>query len=185
MVDQDSTAEEWRDVHGFVGLYRVSSLGQIMSVERKKLIHGSPMRVRERILKQCIVNGYPSVHLSNNGWGRMCAVHRLVGKAFLSIVPPMTVNHRNGNKRDNRLANLEACTIQENIAHAFLTGLRSRPAGERNPTARLSVDNVRSIRTRLAEGIPQWQIAGEFGVGRPCISKIASGKRWKHVPLQT
>ena len=70
-------------------------------------------------------NGYSMVCLSNKGKSRLCSVHRLVAKAFIpNPENKPEVNHKDGNKQNNRVDNLEWATDREQMIHAYSTGLR-------------------------------------------------------------
>ena len=93
----------------------------------------------------------------------------------------MAVNHKNGIKSDNRLANLEYVTPSENIAHAVRTGLWRAAFGESHGNAKLTEADVRLILTELATGTSQADLFRRFGVSRDAISRIALGKTWRHI----
>lgn len=101
--------EEWRDIKGFEGLYRVSNLGRIKSLKRS-------YRVKEKILKLSIDHyGYYQVDLCKQSIKKTYLVHRLVWEAFNGQIPEnMQVNHINEIKSDNRLLNLNLMTAKEN-----------------------------------------------------------------------
>lgn len=120
--------EVWKDIEGYEGLYQVSNLGRVKSFG--KLITGTgrgfPRYKRPSLLKPCLTGaGYYFVNLTNEfGIHKMHVIHRLVGKAF--IPNPQNkgdINHKDGNKLNNIVSNLEWNTRQENIQHAFRTGL--------------------------------------------------------------
>ena len=103
--------EEWRNVKGFEGVYKVSSLGRIMSIERfVKHSKGGVRKVRERILKQSLSKGYLRVKI-----GR---VHNFMAISFLGHNPDGTnkivVDHIDGDKLNNNLSNLQLITNREN-----------------------------------------------------------------------
>jgi len=102
--------EEWRDIKGYEGLYQVSNLGRVKSLERTApVMNGSKRTVSERILKQIRNRGYLQVHLGN-GSGKMKTfkVHRLACEAFHeNSQNKPEVNHINEDKSDNRACNLE------------------------------------------------------------------------------
>lgn len=103
------TKEEWRDVVGFEGKYRVSSHGRVWSNRRKKY------------LAPYVNNsGYALVWLHVAGKGYRRLVHRLVMTAFIEdFSEDLEVNHKDENKLNNRLDNLEVCTRQYNIEYSF------------------------------------------------------------------
>lgn len=111
--------EIWKDVKGYEGLYQVSSLGRIKSLERKVRNTKNSFRVvEEKILKTLLINsGYLTVPLSNKQIVKRRTVHQLVAESFLDHKPNglnMVVNHKNFDKKDNRISNLEVITVREN-----------------------------------------------------------------------
>lgn len=115
-----SDKEEWCDIPGFGGKYSVSSTGRVYS----KIAYNG----RGKIMQQHLRNGYLALNLyDENNIRNTHSVHRLVVEAFIGSIPyKMQVNHINGNKRDNRLENLEIVSASENSLHAFRIGL-SKP----------------------------------------------------------
>lgn len=119
--------EKWKDVHGYEGIYEVSTLGNVRTCVGKtteSVRHGTRVWA-VRILKQKTdKNGYKRVTLYKDKKPKTWLVHRLVTHAFLYKPEGMDlVNHINGKPYDNRVDNLEWCTPKMNIHHAFETGL--------------------------------------------------------------
>lgn len=113
-------------------------------------------------------------------WGRP-ALHKLVWMAVNGPVPAgKQINHINGTKTDNRIANLELVTPAENVKHSYLIGLASN-AGERHPIARLTDDAVREIRRARAAGASINSLAAAHGVHRRTINGVVLGQAWTHV----
>ena len=113
--------EQWRAIPGYEGLYEVSNRGRIYSWRRGKL----------RKLNDT-GRGYLQVMLSKDGCRAYLLVHRLVAEAFIpNPENKPQINHRNGDKTDNRVENLEWCTLSENLIHRHQvlrqSGGRSRP----------------------------------------------------------
>lgn len=109
--------EEWRDIPGYEGLYQVSNLGRVRSLDRY-VDHGQTKALRKgRILKQGRASGgYMMVQLCNGGGGSNKLVHRLVADLFVPNVENLAeVNHKDENKENNRADNLEWCTRSYNI----------------------------------------------------------------------
>lgn len=111
--------ENWKEITWTDGRYYVSDYGNVMSVGGKKC------KREPRIMHQMEQNsGYLVVKPWVNGKHITCLVHRLVAQAFLGDKPGMDINHKNGNKHDNRLCNLEWCTRKENMEHCAKNHLR-------------------------------------------------------------
>lgn len=105
--------------------------------------------------------------------------HRIVWAVARGVVDFGQLNHRNGRKSDNRLANLEAVTDSQNKLHAFATGLAPVGAGHHN--ARFIEADVLEMRRLRAEGMPLREIAERFGTSLSTVSGIAHRKGWAHV----
>lgn len=118
---EDLPNEEWRDVVGYEGYYKVSSLGRLKSLARIINKSDGTKQSRNSIIRKQIIHptGYCITTLSNNR-GISIKIHRLVAQAFLDNPKnKRTVNHKNGIKTDNRVKNLEWATDKENILHSF------------------------------------------------------------------
>lgn len=113
------------------GLYQVSNLGEIKSLNFKRTNC-------EKILKKYpSIKGYPRTCLRKNGITKFYLVHRLVAQAFIPNPHNLLeVNHKDANKKNSRVDNLEWCTRQENVDHSILHQLRPNKYGKDNPTAR-------------------------------------------------
>jgi len=120
--------EIWKEIPGYP-MYRVSNLGNIKHIETTQYRHGKKQSFwyhhPEKILSPRIgTNGYTRVTLREDGKSKDFSIHRLVAKAFIENIDSRPcVNHKNGDKTDNRVSNLEWCTYQENVHHAIDTGL--------------------------------------------------------------
>jgi hypothetical protein len=159
------------------GLYSVDNQGVVRSGKRSKPTM-TPYRNKQ--------TGYLSTSLRINGETRRETVHRLVAAMFCNgYAPGKVVNHKNGDRQDNRAENLEWVSNQENLIHAKEV-LGSRVLhldqdGERNKMAKLTAAQVLEIKRLRDEGWLQKDLAEKFGVLQNCISRILSGKRWKTV----
>jgi hypothetical protein len=106
----------------------------------------------------------------------------LPSRTVTFVFPEAGINHIDGNKANNDLANLEWVTHAENMAHAYRTGLakaRDNGPGERSPAAKLNWDQVRHIRALLAHGASQQSVADLFGVRQGTIGFIARNETWR------
>lgn len=136
--------EEWRDVPGYEGLYEVSNLGRV--------------RRNGRILRPYKDTwGYLSVSLSKNGIRRIVSVHRLVAQSFIpnpNNYPQ--INHRDENKTNNAISNLEWCTCEYNQNY-----------GTRNE--------------RLSKPVLQYDLLGNFVREWPSVSKVEEEMGITHI----
>lgn len=114
--------EIWKDVVGYEGLYKVSNLGKIKSLERKNKKYQS----KEFIMKQCVgTNNYliVNLYLLNSSKAKTFRVHRLIAETFIPNPNNLPcVNHKDGNKQNNCVSNLEWCSYSWNNKHAYLIG---------------------------------------------------------------
>lgn len=100
--------EIWKDIPEYEGLYQASNLGKIKSLER---FTNDGHHVMSKILKPSLAKGYLKVNLCKDNVAKTIYVHKLVAKTFLDNKENFPcINHKNENKQDNRLDNLEWCT---------------------------------------------------------------------------
>ncbi len=120
--------------------------------------------------------GYYAVHFYHNKVRKTRAVHRLVAEHFLdSWESTLQVNHKDGDKLNNHISNLEMCSPKENIAHALAFGRLS--TGEKHYNTKLTWEDINIIRS--LKGFYQKQLGAIFGVGQSCIYKILRNLTWK------
>lgn len=129
--------EEWRTIPEFSD-YEISSIGRVRSHKAK----------REIILKERISHdGYVWYSLCRNGKGHTKRANRLVAEAFIpNPENKLTVNHKDGNKLNNNVENLEWATREEQMQHAYRNGLKRPVRGCLQGRHVLTPDEVRSIR---------------------------------------
>ena len=115
--------EIWKDIKGYEGLYQVSNLGRVKSLDRtykSPLTNTEMITRRGKVLKPLFNRGYYSVALSFGNKVIRKSIHRLVAEAFISNPGnKLQVNHKNGVKNDNNINNLEWVTQSENQLHRF------------------------------------------------------------------
>lgn len=185
--------EVWKDVVGFERVYQVSSLGRVKSLARENRYY------REDIGKECVrrypdrimkvkfgTRGYYVAHLRNGAdiesWPN---VHRLVAEAFIpNIHNKPSVNHKDGNKKNNCVENLEWATYSENTQHAYDMGLAKSNGGnppkcEDSPNARLKNSDIFIIIEKRNAGNTLKSIADEYDVGISTIHRICNKLSWK------
>jgi hypothetical protein len=109
--------EVWKNVLDYEGIYQVSNLGNVKSLSRKLNNQWGDFISKEKILKNCKnSNGYLFVKLCKNNIEKAKSVHRLVAIAFLGY-SDLVVNHKDSNKLNNCIDNLEFCTVRQNVHH--------------------------------------------------------------------
>ena len=175
--------EQWKEVYDYDGIYAVSSFGRVVSFEKEKPSKSGSIALHpERIMKQSISSfGYNRIGLVKNGKRKVYAVHRLVAKAFIGLAgSKMQVNHKDGNKLNNHVENLEWVLPSENIQHAIETGLTNNLL-ENHHNAKLRNADIETIRKLIANGESLIEISNQFNVKPSTISKIKTGRTWAKI----
>lgn len=163
--------ERWADIEGFNGKYKISDKGRVKSMKRRKA----------KILKSFLTGStpYPTIALCN-GTKKNFKIHRLVARYFVENPSGnIYVNHKDGNKSNNIYSNLEWCSASENAKHAYATGLKVAPAGEKHYRSKLKEKDIRQIRELRASGKTQNWLAEKFNVSRRNIRAIINSCSWK------
>jgi hypothetical protein len=177
--------EVWRDIPDYEGFYQVSNQGRIRSGDRFVCTEKGKYEIlsKGKVLKLTLgTRGYLGLGLSKYGKCIKKTVHRLVALAFLGDYPDgCNVNHKDGNKLNNCIDNLEYCTFSQNSQHAYATGLLTIAKGEKQAMSKLKNADIIVIRDRLALGHSQKAIARDFNVNKSTITKIKTGKNWTHI----
>lgn len=153
--------EEWRDVIGSVG-YMISSLGRVYSSHRGGRI----------LVASQSSSGYLTVALNR----KTKNVHSLVARAFLS--GDGQCNHKDGNKLNNSISNLEIVSASENRMHA-VRNLGVGAMMERHHSAKLTCEGVKRIRECYPR-ISVSQLADELHVSKISIYRVINKDTWKH-----
>ena len=132
--------EIWKDVVGYEGLYQVSNLGRIKSLPKEKKTPTTTFMTKETILNQHKdKGGYFRVMLTKKGKSILKSVHIIVASAFIGERGNLTVNHKDENKANNNVNNLEYLTRVENVRYG--TGIiRSAKNRQNNPNIGISVN---------------------------------------------
>ena len=105
-------------------------------------------------------------------------VHRLVALHFLPGDSSLDINHKDGNKANNDVSNLEWVTKSQNIRHALDTGL-SPERGESHHAAKFSEDLINQVREDLDKGMRVKDVVKKYGISQPHVSSIKNGLRRK------
>lgn len=167
----------WKDISGFEGFYKISTSGTVMSMPRKYTRHKEPS-----LLTQVINgHGYMQCRFSKPSGGETLRIHRLVAEHFLPLVEGKShVNHKNGNKLDNTIENLEWCTNDENMKHANRLNLITRKRGEQTKCSKLTEQKVKEIRAAFI-GVNKKELAEKYNVHKSTIEDVVNRKFWRHV----
>lgn len=152
--------------------YVISKSGEIFNISK------------ERYLKQTLLNsGYLSVKLKEKGEGKNWLVHRIVAHVFLGECPKgKQINHKDGNKLNNHLSNLEYVTQSENIRHAKKNGLMPKACYRKLTSDQLQdLMLIISIRDKYKSKYPyDWHLAHMFNISNAAINNIRLGKSYDY-----
>jgi hypothetical protein len=171
----------WQPIRGFERFYEVSEYGEVRRTQNRRWRKKGTAVTQNRDRF-----GYRRVQLydSKTRQRHTFAVHRLVMQAFVGDCPDgHEVNHKDGDKANNHLSNLEYVTHRENIQHSFkkLNRTQRVPRGEQSGVAKLTAAQVLEIRARAANGERRMALGTEFGVTSTCITSIVRRVTWKHI----
>jgi len=176
--------EIWKDIEGFEN-YQVSNEGRVKSLERRVNFKNTTRLVKEKILK--LANngsGYLFVQLWKNKKPTNKLIHRLVAEVFIDNPTNLPqVNHKDENKHNNKVENLEWCSSKYNMNYGTAISRRIEKQS-------VQVDQFDAI---TGEFIRRWSSTNECGrngysqstVSQCCngLRKQHKGYRWSFVPL--
>lgn len=182
MKELNKIKEIFRDIPKYEGLYQISNFGKVKSLDRiinSGIKYNSKVLRKGRILKSCTDKyGYLKVLLHKDGVKKNKNIHRLVASSWLNdFSESKQVNHKDGNKLNNYVGNLEMLTNDENIAHGVRHNLFR--FGENHPNTKLTKSDVLDIKNRynlMKES--SYSISLKYGVCRQTIMNIISGRTW-------
>lgn len=179
--------EIWKDIKGYEGLYQVSNLGRVRSLDRivvysrNNAIHLHKGKVLIPTLNSF---GYCRLNLYKNGKNKNVAIHQLVAQAFISNPNNLPqINHRNEIKTDNRVENLEYCTAKENQNYGSCIERRAKKHFK-------SIFQLDLSSKLLKEWNSITQITQTLGYNKSCISETCRGNqntaygfKWYYKPI--
>jgi hypothetical protein len=167
---QKMTEELWKVIPNFPK-YEASNFGRIRSIKTKRILSFCEKQNNGKYLNAILYKDQRRYSVR---------VHRMVLFAFKGI-DTKDVNHKDGNKQNNNINNLEYCTKEENMRHAWNTGLCKKQLGEETSIAKLTEKDILEIRGLLSLEINQYTIAKTFNVNQSTISRIKSKHNWSHI----
>lgn len=178
MSDSNSTPDGFHVIPGFPR-YAIDESGVILSTCYAKGA-GKGWKDSRRLCPTSDRNGYKRVALCRDSRRHPFQVHTLVLMTFVGSCPNgMECRHLDGNPANNHVSNLKWGTHLENKRDQILHGTVNR--GENNGQAKLTKDDVKSIRDRVANGDTHQSIANDFDVHAGTVSQIARRIIWKHI----
>lgn len=175
--------EVFEYIKGREVFYRISSFGRLTSL--CKSVRGKARnRRKEKVLKphRNSYTGYYAYVFSSWGNGEKDKrenIHRLVALHFIpnpDCLPE--VNHKDGDKLNNRVDNLEWVTREQNIQHGFINGLIKTPKGEAAHNSKLTEKIVLEI---FNSKIGPRKLSRDTGIPYSCIAGIRNGNTWNHI----
>lgn len=173
--------EIWKDIQGYENYYQISNLGKVRSLDRQvdgTNNNNNPIQNKKgKLLKHNITfSKYHVVSLSKYGLSKTFKVHRLVALTFIpNLENKPQVNHKDGDKNNNCIENLEWCTSKENMVHAYKNKLCKGMVGEKHPMCKLKIKEVKCIRKSK---LSQLDLSKMFNVSTSLIGLIKNNKRW-------
>lgn len=178
--------ETWKQVwyRGRFRPYEVSDTGRVRRIAGP--CAAGRWRPATEIKQFVVPSGYLQVSLSHQTEKLWPMVHALVALVFLPRHRTLRygrgklgVNHKDGNKRNNRASNLEWSTYLQNKAHAVQNGLVAN--GSRCKFTKLDEQKVREIRRRRKDGESTYALGAAYGVSATAIGNLLRRKTWRHV----
>lgn len=180
--------EVWKDVISLKGLYEISNRYRIRSLD-KDIVNsiGRKCFIKGVILNPIIpINRYPYITIREGKKKRNIYIHRLIAIHFLpNPENKPCVNHINGIKSDNRIENLEWCTVSENSIHAFKNNLQVIKKGEDCCNSKLTEKNVIAIKRlyRLNRKFNRSRVAEKLNVNVNTVMGIIKNRNWNHITI--
>ena len=172
-----SVPSGFKEIPGYDGLYFINEKGEVWSNHWNKLLCSRTDKGHP----------YPYLKLRKNGKSVTTEIHYLMRITWMGSPPGNVgigrdlwcINHKDGNKLNNCIDNLEWVTCSENVKHAWHIGLHKIRRGEDAPSSRLSSQQVREIRLRCLSGEPVKKIAESLNEGVRLIKQIKVFESWR------
>lgn len=159
----------WKSIPGFSN-YSISNTGLVKNNQTN------------RLKKTTVDNyGYLMFGITKNYKQKAFRIHRLLAQLFIENPKNQSViNHKDGNKLNNSLNNLEWCTYKHNNIHAFNTGLNMH-IGENNTASKITEKDALEIIKELNFGLRIIDVSKKLNISYNIVKNIKNGKNWKRV----
>ena len=187
-LNDSSSDEIWRAIYGYEDYYEVSNLGRVRSKDRvvRQRCRGGGIAVHQykgKILTPSTNGNYLIVKLHGTSGYKTCVIHKLVARTFIPNPDSLPqVNHKDENKFNNCVDNLEWCTAQYNNTYGTLPEKRRvRLRGEGNPRCKLSESDIRDMRKLRNEGKTCRELSELYDITPDSVYQIVTKRRWKHI----
>ena len=176
--------EQWKDIEGYEGVYQISTNGRVKSLGRviyrkdsNKVARFTKNKIRKLKTDKC---GYKFINLSKNGISKNFLIHRLVASAFIPNPNKLPeVNHKDENKTNNNVSNLEWCDRQYNISYG--TFLERSCVKETKQVYRCDKEwNILQIYNSIYEAIKEGYNATHISECCRCKRKTHGGFKWRY-----
>ena len=176
--NDNSVPAGFKEIPGYDGRYFINEHGDVWSVYKRGLM--CPQTDATHL--------YPWVLVMENGRAQPRTVYYLMRLTWMPPAPgevgigrdKWCVNHKDGNKLNSHIDNLEWLTCSDNVKHAWDNGLNRVAVGESSKNAKFTSDEVRQIRLRLLLGEKTKNVANEYQCNIALIKKMQWYVSWKH-----
>lgn len=165
----------WKKIPDYNGVYEMNNLGQIRS------FHYNTIKILSSSLDS---QGYVVFQLRKNGKLKRVRQHRLLCQLFIDNPDNKPcVNHKDGNKQNNSLSNLEWVTYSENTIHSYNNGLQKKIYGDACHNVKIKEADIPVIIDLIKQGFNNKEIAEKYKVNASTISKLRNGKSRQKIQI--
>jgi hypothetical protein len=157
--------------------YEVSNLGNVRSIDRVVETRKQPLKLKGKLLKPAIdKKGYKRVAIMINGKLTTLKVHRVVAMAFIENVNNKPqVNHKDGNKLNNAITNLEWVSNSENVKHAYKNGLSKPKRLHESSRCKQTKESIEAIVKLKSKGVKNQIIADLYNCSISSVKRLNKG----------
>ena len=184
---REQEQEIWKPIKGFEDRYEISNYGNVKTLTREVVEHRRTYIRKGKILnKYYNPDGYYAIKLyKGDATFKNTTAHRLVAETFLENPNNyLEINHKDGDPSNNYIENIEWCSKEQNVKHAYDTGLKNPDnyKGESCTFSKLNTEQVLAIREEYSTGTTSLsKLAKKYDVVMGNIHSIIKRNTWKHV----